>query len=165
MHVQAVARLATIAPILPQPIRAERLGGVISVPMKAVLLPLGRPGWEASACGIWQGEREHHGKGVLGIGDGIAEGRVSSRSRRARSLPADRHCRRRSRRAPRPSAGWRFRRIFGVTLVAERMARTVVIADDGGELVLVLAQIGLEIHLDCRAAGRSRQRRERGRRK
>ena len=42
-----------------------------------------------------------------------------------------------------------FSRIFGVTLVAERMARPSKSPISFGELVFVLAEIGLEIDLDA----------------
>jgi len=42
-----------------------------------------------------------------------------------------------------------FSRIFAVALVAERIASPFVIADNLGELVLSLAEIGLEIDIDA----------------
>jgi hypothetical protein len=69
-----IARSATIEPILPQPISPSVLP-VISTPMKRFFSHL--PACvERSAAGIWRAEREHHGDGVLGRGDRVAEGRV-----------------------------------------------------------------------------------------
>ncbi|MGY3288682.1 hypothetical protein ACVWWP_001749 [Bradyrhizobium sp. LM3.6] len=107
------------------------------------------PAWvEASACGISARQRQHQGDGVLGGRDRIAERRVHHDDALGRGggnldvVDAD------------PGAadhlevgglledlGGRFRR------GADRKA--VVIADDLGELVLVLAEIGLEIDLDA----------------
>ena len=42
-----------------------------------------------------------------------------------------------------------FSRIFGVTLVAERIARPSIVADQFGELVLVGAELRLEVDLDA----------------
>src|ERR1700687_5937977 len=136
-------RLATIEPILPQPITPSVLA-VISTPMKRFFSHL--PAWvEASACGIWRASASisviacsavvielPNGVFITMMPLAVAAG-ISTLST---PMPA----------RPRPlGVGEDFRRRFGGR--ADREA--VIVADDLGELVLVLAEIGLEIDLDA----------------
>ena len=140
------ARSTTIEPILPQPITPSVLP-VISTPMKRFFSHL--PAWvEASACGICARQREHQGDRVLGGGDRIAEGRVHH----------DDALRGRGRDIDIVDADAGAADHLQVLRLLEDLRRhlggradreAVEIADDLGELVLVLAELRLEIDLDA----------------
>ena len=68
------ARSATIEPILPQPIRPSVLA-VSSTPMKRFFSHFAGFG-RSAGLGNLPRQREHHGDGVLGGGDGVAVRRV-----------------------------------------------------------------------------------------
>ena len=125
---------------------AERLAGELDA-HEAVLLPLAglRRGIGLRDLA---GEREHHRDGVLGGGDRIAEGRVHD----------DHALRRRGRDLDIVDADAGAADDLQVLRLLEDLGRdlgggadgeAVIVADDGGELVLVLAELGLEIDLDA----------------
>ena len=125
---------------------AERLAGDLD-PHEAVLLPL------AGLCrriGLRNlpREREHQRDGVFGGGDRIAERRVHhddalrGRGRDVDIVDADAG-------AADHLQALAFSRIFGVTLVAERIASPSIAADDLGKLLLVRAELRLKIDLDA----------------
>ena len=140
------ARSATIEPILPQPMTPSVLP-VISTPMKRFFSHL--PAWvEASACGDLARQREHHRDGVLGGGDRIAERRVhhddalGGRGRDVDVVDADAGA----------ADDLQLRRLLQQLLGdlgGRADGEAVIVADDRGELVLVLAEVGLEVDLDA----------------
>ena len=142
-----MARSATIEPILPQPMMPSVLP-VISTPMKRFFSHL--PAWvEASAAGIWRATREHHGDGVLGGGDGIAEGRVHhddaalGGGRHVDIVDAD------AGAADDLAACVRGGEHLLGDLGGRADGEAVIVADDGEQLLLVLAEIGQVVDLDA----------------
>ena len=125
---------------------AERLAGDLDA-HEAVLFPFAGLG-RGVGGGNFARQREHHGDGVFGGGDGIAEGRVHHDDAARRGggnvdiVDAD------------AGAADDFQ-VFGAfedlgrDLGRRADGEAVVIADDRGELVLVLAERRLEIDLDA----------------
>jgi hypothetical protein len=125
---------------------AQRLGGDLD-PHEAVLLPLAGLGGGIGLRNFAR-QRQHQGDGVFGGGDRVAERRVhhDDALRRGRRyldiVDAD----------PGAADHLQPRRLLqdfrgGFCRGADR--QPVIIADDLGELVLVLAEIGLEIDVDA----------------
>ena len=146
LHAQADAAIGDDGADIAAADHAERLGGELDA-HEAVLLPL---------AGLRRGiglrdlarEREHHGDGVLGGGDRIAEGRVHDDDALRRGggdldiVDAD------AGAADHLQVLGLFEDL-GRHLGGGADGEAVIIADDGGELVLVLAEVGLEIDLDA----------------
>ena len=140
------ARSATIEPILPQPMTPSVLP-VISTPMKRFFSHL--PAWvEASACGIWRASASISviacSAVVIELPNGVFITMMplavaAGMSTLSTPMPA----------RPITLRFFACSRIFGVTLVAERIARPSKSPIDLGELVLVRAELGLEIDLDA----------------
>ena len=140
------ARSATIEPMLPQPITPSVLP-VISTPMKRFFSHL--PAWvEASACGNLARQRQHQRDRVLGGGDRIAERRVHHDDALGRGggnfdiVDADAGA---ADHLQLRRLGDDLRRRLG----RRADGKAVIIADDLGKLVLVLAEIGLEVDVDA----------------
>ena len=125
---------------------AERLAGDLDA-HEAVLLPLAGLG-RGVGGGELAGDGEHQGDGMLGGGDRIAEGRVhhddALRGRRRHVDIVD---------ADAGAADDAELRRGGEHLVADLGRRAdgeaVIVADDGEELLLVLAEIGLVVDVDA----------------
>ena len=140
------ARVATIEPILPQPMTPSVLP-VISTPMKRFFSHL--PAWvEALAAGICARQREHQRDRVLGRGDRIAEGRVHhddaarGGGRDVDIVDAD------AGAADDLELGRGGDQLFG-DLGGRADGEAVILADDFEQLVLVLAEIRLVVDLDA----------------
>ena len=107
------------------------------------------PAWvEASACGIWRASASISAMACSAVVIELPNGVFITMMPLAVAAGMS------TLSTPMPARPITFRlfassRIFGVTLVAERMARPSIVADDLGELVLVLAEVGLEIDLDA----------------
>ena len=139
-------RSATIEPMLPQPMTPSVLPK-ISTPMNLFFSHLPAR-IEVSACGNLPRQRQHQRDRVLGGGDGVADGVFITITPLAVAAGTS------TLSTPMPARPITFRflalsRIFGDTLVAERMARPSKWPIDVGELVLVLAEVRLEIDIDA----------------
>ena len=141
-----MARSATIEPMLPQPIRPSVLP-LISTPMKRFFSHL--PAWvESIGRGKLAGDREHHGDGVLGGRDRIAERRVhhddalGGRRRDVDIVDADAGA---ADDAELLGGGEHLVAHLGGGADGE----AVIVADHGEQLLLVLAEIGLVVDLDA----------------
>ena len=125
---------------------AEHLGGDLDA-HEAVLFPLAglRGGIRRRNLA---GNRKHHGDGVFRRRDRIAEGRVhhddaaSGRCRNVHIVDAD------AGAANDLEARGAFEELRG-DLGVRADGEAIVVADDLGELVLVLAEVGLEVDLDA----------------
>jgi hypothetical protein len=125
---------------------AERLGGDLDA-HEAVLLPLAGLGRDVGG-GNLAGNREHHGDGVLGRRDGIAEGRVHHDDA---ALGGDRHVDIIDADAgATDDAQLRGRRqhLLG-HLGGGADGEPVIVADGREQLLLVLAEIGQVVDLDA----------------
>ena len=135
------ARLATIEPILPQPMMPSVLA-VTSTPMNFGLLPFAGLGG-AVGLGELAGERHQQRDGVLGGGDGIAEGRVhhddalGGRGGHVDIVDAD------AGAADHAQPAIRLGQHLLGHLGRRADGEPVIIADDGGEVVLVEAGLGV----------------------
>ena len=140
------ARSATIEPILPQPITPSVLP-VISTPMKRFFSHL--PAWvEASACGISRASASISAMAcsavVIELPNGVFITMMplavaAGMSTLSTPMPA----------RPITFSFVAFSMILAVDLGGGADREAVIIADDLGELVLVLAEIGLEVDLDA----------------
>ena len=125
---------------------AERLAGELDA-HEAVLLPLAGLGRGVGLRDL-AGQREHQGDGVLGGGDRVAEGRVhhddalGGRGRDVDIVDADAGA---ADDLQVLGRGENLRRHLGGRADGE----AVIVADDLEQLVLVLAEIGLEVDLDA----------------
>ena len=145
LHVQAKRAVADDTADIARADHAEGL--VVQLdPHETRLLPLAGMG---GGVGLGQlaGDRKHHRYRMFGGGDGVAERRVHhdhALFRRRRNIDvvnAD------------PGAGDDFQTVCAFQQLGGHLGRradgkTVVIADDFGQLFLVLAQLGHEINLD-----------------
>ena len=140
------ARSATIEPILPQPMTPSVLP-VISTPMKRFFSHL--PAWvEASACGIWRASASISVMACSAVVIELPNGVFITMMPRAVAAGMS------TLSTPMPARPITFRflafsRIFGADLGGRADGEAVETADQFGELVLVLAEIGLEIDLDA----------------
>ena len=123
---------------------AQHLGGDLHA-HEAVLLPLARLGGGVGG-GDLAGHREHHGDGVFGCGDGIAERRVHHDDAPTGCCGNIDIINANARAANDLEAG-RLLQQFGGDLGVGADGEAIVIADDFGEFILVLAEIGLEVDL------------------
>ena len=141
-----MARSATIEPMLPQPMTPSVLAK-ISTPMNLFFSHLPAR-VEVSASGIWRAKRQHQRDGVFGGGDGIAERRVhhddAARGRRRNVDIVDADA-----GAPDDLQILGIFEDLGRHLGGRANGEAVVIADQRGEFLLVLAERGLEIDLDA----------------
>ncbi len=141
---------------------AEHLAGDLDA-HEAVLLPLAGLRRSVGRRDL-ASERKHHRDRMFGRRDRIAEGRVhhdDAARRRGRNIDivdAD------AGAADHLEAG-RLLQDLGGHLGGRADGEAVIVADDGGELVLVLAEVGLEIDLDAAILENLDRRRETRRRK
>ena len=123
---------------------AQNLGGDLHA-HEAVLLPLARLGGGVGG-GDLAGHGEHHGDGVFGCGDGIAKRCVHHDHATARGggnvdvIDAN------ARAADDLEAGRLLQQLCG-DLGVGADGEAIIIADDFGKFILVLAEIGLEVDL------------------
>ena len=140
------ARVATIAPILPQPITPRSLAGDLHA-HEAALLPFARLRRGVGGGNVAR-QREHQRDGVLGRRDRIAEGRVHhddaarGRGGNVNIVDAD--------SGPSNDPQTRgLRQYVGGHPCRGAYRQTIVIADDGSEFFLVLAEHRLKIDIDA----------------
>ena len=141
-----MARSATMEPILPQPMTPSILA-VSSTPMKRFFSHL--PACvEASACGIWRASANIIAIACSAVVMELPKGVFMTMTPFAVAAGIS------TLSTPMPARPitFRFVRLFedlGRHLGGGADGKAVIIADDGGELVLVLAEVGLEIDLDA----------------
>ena len=137
-----MARLATIAPMLPQPMTPSVLA-VSSTPMKRFFSHL--PAWvEASACGIWRASANIIAMACSAVVIELPNGVFITITPRAVAAGMS------TLSTPMPARPITFRlrgafKDLGRDLGGGADGEAVVVADDLGEPVLVLAEVGLEI--------------------
>ena len=141
-----MARSATIEPILPQPMTPSVLPK-ISTPMNLFFSHLPAR-VEVSASGIWRASASISeiacSAVVMELPNGVfitmmPRAVAAGMSTLSTPMPA----------RPMTLSFFAFSRIFGVTLVAERMARPSKSPISAASFLLVLAERGLEIDLDA----------------
>ena len=141
-----MARSATIEPILPQPMMPSVLP-VISTPMKRFFSHL--PAWvEASAAGISRASANIIAMACSAVVIELPNGVFITMMPLAVAAGMS------TLSTPMPARPMTFSRVGLVEQLRGDLGRradgeAVIIADDLGELVLVLAEIGLEVDLDA----------------
>ena len=140
-----MARSATIEPILPQPITPSVLP-VISTPMKRFFSHL--PAWvEASAWGIWRASASIRVMACSAVVIELPNGVFITMMPFAVAAGMS------TLSTPMPARPITLRRAallqdFGRDLGRRAHGEAVELADQRGKLILVLAEIGLEVDLD-----------------